>query len=283
MKSKGKDEIHGVTKFSDLTQNEFSEQYLGAFNPVDAPLYPVVNHFPVRVDTAVTGAYNLADDNLLTAVKDQAQCGSCWAFATTECLESAHAMAGHDLIELSPQQLVSCDNADGNSGCQGGWPSAAMQYTIENGGLASEADYPYTSGRGRAAQCKSPVPAPSGGDAKSWAYAQPACQSGAACVEDSDALANAIHSFGGIAIAIDASSFNSYTGGIITNDSCSSSPASLDHAIQVVGYDTTGPTPYWIVRNSWNTGWGEDGFIRFAMGDNTCGIANVAAVVSAMN
>ena len=104
--------------------------------------------------------------------------------------------------------------------------------------------------------CKSPLPTPSSGKVTGFAYATPACMAGMGpCVEDSETLANAVHSFGGIAIAIDATPFFSYTGGILTAASCQSDPNYLDHAIQVIGYDTTGAVPYWIVRNSWATVW----------------------------
>ena len=147
---------------------------------------------------------------------------------------------------------------------------------MKNGGLATEADYPYTSGMGDTGVCVDH--APTGGAISNWAYTQSACMPGmAACVEDMEAMANGVKS-GGVAIAIDATGFFSYTGGIMTNDSCSSNPSMLDHAIQVVGYDFTGDQPYWIVRNSWATVWGEEGLVRFAAGDNTCGIANIPVI-----
>ena len=164
-------------------------------------------------------------------------------------------------------------------GCSGGLPSNAYQYIITAGGLTTEAEYPYTSGGGDSGVCMDSMPAPTA-TVSSWAYAQDACLPGsAACVEDSDALKAATQA-SGIAIAIDASGFFSYTGGIMTNDSCSSDPASLDHAIQVVGWGSEDGQDYWIVRNSWATVWGEEGFVRFAMGDNTCGVANMAAYVT---
>ena len=154
-----------------------------------------------------------------------------------------------------------------------------MGWVIKNGGLPTEATYPYSSGMGDTGVCDDSLNTVAGGTISDWAYTQPTCQPGsAACVEDSEAMANGVKS-GGIAIAIDASGFFSYTGGVMTNDSCSSDPSMLDHAIQVVGWDTTdSANPYWIVRNSWAEVWGEAGLVRFAMGDNTCGVANFAVV-----
>ena len=84
---------------------------------------------------------------------------------------------------------------------------------------------------------------------------------------------------GPVAISVDASKWSDYTGGVMTSDSCSSSPRSMDHAVQLVGYNADADVPYWIVRNSWASSWGEDGFIYLKMGDNTCGTANLAAQV----
>lgn len=280
--SKGKDQIHGANKFTDMTREEFTEQMLGGAK-FEAKDFPELKTVRATTSRKLRGdsAYNLSDDGALTAVKDQAQCGSCWAFATTETVESANAKAGKPLTELAPQQLVSCDTTYGDMGCSGGLPAQAYQYIIDNGGLTTEELYPYTSGNGDTGTCVSEVPAPAA-TVSSWAYAQDACLPGsAACVEDSDALKAATQA-SGIAIAIDASGFFSYTGGIMTNDSCSSDPASLDHAIQVVGWGSEDGQDYWIVRNSWATVWGEEGFVRFAMGDNTCGVANMAAYVTAI-
>uniref|UniRef100_A0A7S2QUS0 Uncharacterized protein n=1 Tax=Triparma pacifica TaxID=91992 RepID=A0A7S2QUS0_9STRA len=286
LESKGKDAIHGVTRFSDMERSEFEEQYLGAYYTAgDFPNLETINRFPEGRLDSTRGKYQLSDDNLMTDVKDQMQCGSCWAFAATETVESAWAKAGNDLVELSPQQIVSCDVGNGDYGCSGGMPSSAFEYVFNAGGLASEEDYPYTSGSGATGTCTSPVPdfSATASSSASWAYAQDACLPGSTeCTEDSDAIASAIKSYGGIAIAIDASAFFSYTGGVMTADSCSSNPSSLDHAIQIVGYNADADTPYWIVRNSWNTSWGEDGFVRMEMGTNTCGLANIAALITSL-
>merc|ERR1711988_851028 len=102
------------------------------------------------------------------------------------------------------------------------------------------------------------------------------------CSEDSDAMATALEENGPISIAIDASEWNTYTGGIMTSASCSSNPRKMDHAVQTVGYNAEGDVPYWIVRNSWTDKWGEGGYIYLKMGENTCGIANLGAQVTAV-
>ncbi|GMH79594.1 hypothetical protein TrLO_g6266 [Triparma laevis f. longispina] len=284
LKTNGKDEIHGVTKFFDLERDEFEQMYLGGYyTKDDFPAFETAT-YESKVD-ATSGTYNLSDDGLLTAVKDQAACGSCWAFSATETLESAWAKAGNDLVELSPQQIVSCDVGNGDYGCSGGMPSTAFQYVFDAGGLASETDYPYTSTTGVTGDCTSPLPdfAMHAGRTAAWAYAQDACMPGSTeCTEDTDAIASALQQYGGISIAIDASSFFSYTGGVMTADSCSSNPSSLDHAIQIVGYNADAETPYWIVRNSWADSWGEEGFVFMEMGANTCGLANIAAMVTSL-
>ena len=284
--------------------------YSPCSSQADFPDFETVSRFPVKVDST-SGNYNLNDDGLLTAVKDQAQCGSCWAFSATETIETAWAKAGNDLVELSPQQIVSCDTGNGDYGCSGGMPSTAFEYVFTAGGLASEEAYPYTSTTGVTGTCTSPLPSftAKASSRASWAYAQDACMPGSTevrgseslktaelcsnqrslfsnfslrllqCTEDTDAIASALKSYGGISIAIDASAFFSYTGGVMTSDSCSSNPSSLDHAIQIVGYNADADTPYWIVRNSWAESWGEDGFVFMEMGTNTCGLANIAALV----
>ena len=119
LREKGLDEIHGITKFSDMTVEEWRESYLGG-KFTEAPSFNVHSgNFTVRAGDSES--YNLADDGFLTDVKDQASCGSCWAFATTETIETAWAMAGNDLTEFSPQQIVSCDLDEGVYGCGGGW------------------------------------------------------------------------------------------------------------------------------------------------------------------
>ena len=270
--------VHGITRFSDLTQDEF-KFFLG----VDHTIKPDPNAPILRADNVTVGAsgsFNWNDEGKLTAVKDQAQCGSCWAFSATETIETAWAMAGNSLIELSPQDLVSCDKVD--AGCNGGMPSNAFEFVKAQGGLPSDADYPYTSGQGDTGTCKSPLPAIAGGSISSWGYGQSPCQGFSACTEDTDGLIANLKQYGPMSIAIDASQWNSYTGGVMTSASCSNSPRKMDHAVQLVGYNADAAEPYWIVRNSWATRWGEDGFIRLAMGANTCGIANLAAQVTAV-
>merc|ERR1711998_799994 len=94
-----------------------------------------------------------------------------------------------------------------------------------------------------------------------------------------DTLKSNLVSYGPISIACDASEWSSYSSGVFSSSSCSSSAFKLDHAIQLVGYNSDASTPYWIVRHSWDTTWGNDGYIYLAMGDNTCGLANAAAMV----
>jgi hypothetical protein len=149
-------------------------------------------------------------------------------------------------------------------------------------GLALDSDYPYTSGTGTTGTCTSPLPALAGGTVGTWGYAQTACQGFTACTEDSAAIAATLQQYGPMSIAIDASTWNSYTGGVMEASSCSSSPRKMDHAVQLVGYNADAATPYWIVRNSWASNWGQEGFIYLAMGGNTCGIVNLAALIKSV-
>jgi C1A family cysteine protease len=216
----------------------------------------------------------------VSAVKDQAQCGSCWAFSATEGIESGvFHTTGQTSPELSPQQIVSCDKTDG--GCNGGDLPTAFDYVESANGLSTEDEYPYSAATkiGVSGKCKTDKIQPAV-TVTGYKYAVPACQGGACSNQDEDGLKAALNKHGPLSVCINAETWNNYNSGVYTAR-CSGAYNKLDHCVQLVGYDTTASTPFWKVRNSWGSSWGEDGFIRLPMGKNACGIADEAMYVEA--
>lgn len=249
----GGEEVFGVTKFMDLTPKEFKSMYLTA-KPVRTPnaekFQPPMRELEGKVDWVAKGA--------TTPVKDQGQCGSCWAFSAVDAIESYGYLNGsYDLTELSTQQVNACDKTDG--GCNGGDTITAYQYVKKAGGIETEKDYPYTSGGGRTGICKFSAEKVA---VKIEGYVQ--------LKEDEDALKVGVND-GPVSVCVAATAFQTYNKGILKV--C---PGFIDHCVQVVGYDDTVSEPYWRVRNSWNTDWGEKGYIRLEQGKNICKIRNEA-------
>jgi C1A family cysteine protease len=153
---------------------------------------------------------------------------------------------------LSPEQIVQCDST--SYGCDGGWTEHAYDYVKRAGGLELDSDYPYTSYQGVTGTCKS--------DSSKYKVAV----SGYTTLSGESAMANYVLSTGPLSVCLDAASWNTYKGGIM-----SSCGKRVDHCVQAVGVDTTS---YWKVRNSWGTSWGEGGYIRLSYGSNTCAITS---------
>jgi len=252
---------YGLNKFSDMTVQEFRQFYLmnnpikydpsKPRDPLDILSIKNVGKNPKSFDWRHKGG--------VTPVKDQGQCGSCWAFSTTENIESVVMVVGNKtkLPTLSPQQIVDCDPSD--AGCGGGNPPTAYEYVISAGGMESNSAYPYTAQDGNCAFDKSKVVT----TISSWKYA---CG-----YWDETALQTILVNYAAPSICVDAANWQDYQSGIMTGWECAWVNV-LDHCVQAVGYDTTGPTPFWIVRNSWSTSWGEQGYIRLQLGVNACGL-----------
>lgn len=222
---------------------------------------------PQSVDWSTQGA--------TSPVKNQGDCGSCWAFSATEGIESSIYMATGEMPVLSTQQLISCDNEDG--GCNGGDLPSALDYVKDAGGIDTAADYPDTSHKkGKTGKCKwdrNEV-----ATVTSYNYAIPPCDSGACQNQNEDDLAAAVAKYGPISICLGATdSWDEYNSGILQGK-CSSNAADMNHCVQIVGFEKGS---FWKVRNSWGTAWGESGFIRLPYGENACGVANEAVVVQA--
>jgi len=198
----------------------------------------------------------------VTHVKNQGDCGSCWAFSATEAIESAWIISGkgNDTLRLSPQQIVDCDEDD--SGCEGGFPTTAYEYVISAGGLESKASYPYTGQDGTCSFKKNKIVA----SISDWNWASNYLYS-------ETELQQSLVQVGPISICVDAASWIDYKGGIMTWEDCAWINL-LDHCVQLVGYNNTGDYPYWIVRNSWGVDWGIEGYIYLTMWSDTCGIAH---------
>jgi cathepsin L len=258
---KGKSYTMAMNSFGDMTGEEFKATHTG-YNWRDQSHYrahnkPVVSHKkPVANPTQ-----DWVKKGKVTGVKNQQQCGSCWAFSATGSLEGAHAIKTGKLVSFSEQQLVDCSRAQGNQGCNGGLMDQAFQY-MEKNKMCPESEYPYTAVDGQCQAphvCKDLYPVITGfQDVASM---------------DENALMKAAD-VGPVSIAIEADQqvFQFYSSGVLDDDSCGTQ---LDHGVLVVGYntDSASGSDYWTVKNSWGTGWGQAGYVWIVRGKNMCGLA----------
>eukprot|EP00958_Prasinococcus_capsulatus_P013561 scaffold1399_cov410-Prasinococcus_capsulatus_cf.AAC.40 len=264
----------GVGPFTDMTFEQFSAAYLMS-EPQDCSatnkkLIPLgsSHDLPESVD------WRDHDPAILTPVKDQGSCGSCWTFSTTGCLEAHHALKTGDLVSLSEQQLVDCADAFNNNGCNGGLPSQAYEYIMYNGGLDTEDAYPYTAVTGDTCLYK---PADVGATVTDVFNVTQGDEPSI-----SVALANrpfASSRQGPVSIAFCVySGFQNYKSGVYSDPSCPDSSQTVNHAVVAVGYGVseTGED-YFIVRNSWGADWGMEGHFMIQKGVNMCGLAQCAS------
>jgi len=255
-----------LNQFADLSNAEYQSIYLGTHITVsdEFPL-PMLDMQPmaVSVDWRTKG--------YVTGVKDQGQCGSCWAFSTTGSSEAAHFMATGNLVSLSEQNLMDCSKSYGNDGCNGGLMDDAFKYIIANKGVDTEASYAYTAKDGKSCLFTA---ANVGATLASYKNVAKGSETGLVAALNTQP----------VSVAIDASknSFQLYKSGVYYEPTCSTSR--LDHGVLAVGYgtdDTTG-TDYYIVKNSWGVSWGMSGYLLMSRNkSNNCGIATSASWPSA--
>lgn len=249
----------GHNQFSHLTNDEFRDQFT-TLTPNNLRFPRVAfygadeSSLPASVDWVVKGA--------VTPVKDQGQCGSCWSFSATGALEGAAFIHSGSLVSLSEQQLIDCDKV--SAGCGGGLMDNAFKY-VQHSGLSSEAQYPYKAAQGTC-----------GATATTAAPLAPQLVRGVVDlpVGDEVALASAVAAQPvSVAIQADQLSFQFYKSGVLTGE-CGHN---LDHGVLLVGYGTEGGVPYWKIKNSWGSKWGEEGYIRIQKGVDKCGVADAAS------
>jgi cathepsin L len=247
----------GMNEMGDMTHAEFKAAKLGFkhINHPQARKLATVSLSEVQLPKAAS--LDWVAKGAVTPVKNQGQCGSCWAFSTTGSVEGAHQISTGKLVSLSEQQLVDCSK-DGNDGCNGGLMDYAFEWIISRGskGITTEAAYPYTGTDGTCRTVNSPV----GATISSYADVTSGKES---------QLTPAVNK-GPVSVAIEAdqSCFQFYSSGILDNAACGTQ---LDHGVLLVGYGTDGKD-YWKVKNSWGASWGESGYIRMVRNKNQCGI-----------
>ena len=245
----------GLNSFADITEVEYKRKlgYNANLKKTTNVKSIASNGNPASVDWRAKGA--------VTPVKNQGQCGSCWAFSTIGSVEGAYAISTGNLTSFSEQQLVDCSKSgpDGNQGCNGGEMDLAFAY-LEAHKSESESNYPY---QGVDATCAEDV-AKGVFNLKSFVDVPQS-----STLELENAVAQ-----GPVSVAIEADSwvFQLYFGGIISSQSCGTN---LDHGVLVVGYGTESGQDYWILKNSWGPSWGESGYFRIAKGGDGPGVCGL--------
>jgi C1A family cysteine protease len=258
-----------INKFSDLTPSEFKELYVGKmYRSSDFGCISTDLDTQTDIET-----FDWRNYNVVNPVRNQGQCGSCWAFATTANAESVWAIHTGNLYDLSEQYLVDCATGIGyfNMGCDGGNMDSAFKYMINNK-QCNESAYPYTSGvtesKGKCHSCNEFTTFSSCYDVMT---------------KNQLALKMAVMQ-NPVVIGIEADTyyFQSYSSGILTSELCGTT---IDHAVEIVGFGIDNGIKYWSVRNSWGDDWGEDGYFRILRTDSTddagiCGLALEPSFIS---
>ncbi|XP_068981930.1 uncharacterized protein [Bombus flavifrons] len=256
---------YGVTMFADLTPKEFKARYLGL-----RPELKHENEIPLPEaeipDVSLPLKFDWRDHSVVTPVKDQGQCGSCWAFSVTGNVEGQYAIKHNQLLSLSEQELVDCDSLD--EGCNGGDMGNAYKAIERLGGLELESDYPYDAKDEKChfLQNKAKVQVVSAVNITS----------------DEKRMAQWLVKNGPISVGINANAMQFYFGGVSHPLNFLCNPKNLDHGVLIVGYGISKyplfhkELPYWIIKNSWGPRWGERGYYRVYRGDGTCGVNTMA-------
>lgn len=240
----------GVTKFLHLGRDEWRSHFVNVTLDKSEYKSAPTNNLRTSVDN-----FSWVDLGMTTPVKDQGSCGSCYSFSATEAIESAYAIKTGKLIELSPQQIVDCSKT--NNGCDGGLQNRVFKF-FEGTQQCSEIDYPYVSGvtqtAGKCHKCDGAVERLS---------------SFVTVKADEDVMLTALL-VNPLAVAIqaDQTQFQHYKSGVLDFD-CGTD---LDHAVNIEAVGVEDDKPYWLVRNSWGSSWGENGYVKLVRGKNMCGI-----------
>lgn len=261
--------VHGVNHFADICAEDFQRMYLGGSVGNMSSIPRAAPYTAAELKKYQASGFDWRQHGVVTPVKDQGQCGSCWSFSAVAAMEGAWKLAGNALTPLSEEELVQCAKTAGN-GCQGGLMSRAIQWVMSHGGINSESGYPYTSGHGTTGYCN--LAKASVKVAKFTAVIQ--------APTNEDQLAAFLQQHGPLSIAVDAmDGWQTYRGGI--KSVCKGQQ--LDHGVTLVGFgtDPNTNTEYWIVKNSWSSLWGESGYIRLVKGLNCDGLADQACAAKA--
>ena len=262
LQSKPKNEnLHheiGITKFSDLTNEEFRKQYLGL--KINKSNFVNLKKVTLKKDLKLPESFDwVIEKNVLGQPKNQYSCGSCWAFSIVGHLEALYYLKYGEHKTFSEQQLVDCDGYD--QGCDGGEFLPAFQFIKENGGLQSDLDYPYEAKDQTCSQDKSKNIV----NIINYELLE---------TTDEEIIKQYLYETGPLAIGVNAYPLNWYARGVIDwgNENCAHDD--INHAVVLVGYghDDEEGLDYWRIRNSWGADWGEKGYFRLSRGKGTCGV-----------
>eukprot|EP01028_Stygiella_incarcerata_P008000 TRINITY_DN3360_c0_g1_i1.p1 TRINITY_DN3360_c0_g1~~TRINITY_DN3360_c0_g1_i1.p1 ORF type:complete len:361 (-),score=81.13 TRINITY_DN3360_c0_g1_i1:137-1219(-) len=296
----GSKEVCGWNHLTDLSREEFVSQFLMPRQAIPEDFELKKRERAAVVDSLgdLPTSFNWVDQGAVTKVRDQGTVGSCWAFSTAQNIEGQWFLKSKNLVELSPEQLVDCDDKD--CGVFGGWPYRAFEYLMESGGIQSESDYPYCSGLGKCYPCMANKNQTFCGPPPE--YCNRTClfdsskfavhvASWTSVPEDDEKIMTFLYQNGPLSVLINADLLQYYITGVWDPPKWMCDPTELDHAVLLVGWgeekDLIGKvTKYWIVKNSWGEKWGMHGYFHLkredGAGPGVCGINTgvTTAVVS---